>query len=144
MPKVKIPRKSTAVDMTAMTDVAFLLLTFFMLATKFKPEEAVVVETPTSTSDVQLPDVGILVITLDSSGKAYIGIDNQLKREDLVKNMGAKYSVKFTDNEIKTFSLIPNIGIPMNQLKQYLSSDEEQRKRFVQEGIPKVCFLDRV
>ncbi len=46
MPKVKMPRKSTLIDMTAMCDVAFLLLTFFMLATKFKPDEPVAVVTP--------------------------------------------------------------------------------------------------
>ena len=42
MPKVKVPRKSTNIDMTAMCDVSFLLLTFFMLTTKFKADEPVV------------------------------------------------------------------------------------------------------
>ena len=60
MPKVKLPRKSTNIDMTAMCDVAFLLLTFFMLATKFKPDEPVVVKTPSSISEIPLPDADII------------------------------------------------------------------------------------
>ena len=120
MPKVKIPRKSTAVDMTAMTDVAFLLLTFFMLATKFKPEEAVVVETPSSTSDAQIPDANILIITLDKDGKTYVGIDNQIKREDWLKRVGEKYNVTFNEKEVKDFSLIPNTGVSIKKMKQYL------------------------
>ena len=69
MPKVKVPRKSTSVDMTAMTDVAFLLLTFFMLATKFKPDEPVVVDTPSSISEIKLPESGIMQITIDKQGR---------------------------------------------------------------------------
>ena len=64
MPKVKMPRKSTNVDMTAMCDVAFLLLTFFMLATKFKPEEPVTVVTPNSISEIPLPDKDIATVQL--------------------------------------------------------------------------------
>src|SRR3954464_4626312 len=64
MPKAKLPRKSTHVDMTAMCDVAFLLLTFFMLATKFKPDEPVVVQTPSSISSMTLPDTSIMLITV--------------------------------------------------------------------------------
>ena len=67
MPKVKIPRKSTVVDMTAMCDVAFLLLTFFMLATKFKPDEPVVVKTPSSISDIPQPDANVMLITVDEN-----------------------------------------------------------------------------
>ena len=65
MPKVKVPRKSTSIDMTAMTDVAFLLLTFFMLATKFKPDEPVVVDTPSSVSQIKLPETDIMQLTID-------------------------------------------------------------------------------
>ena len=46
MGRAKLPRKSTNIDMTAMCDVAFLLLSFFILTTKFKPAEAIAVETP--------------------------------------------------------------------------------------------------
>ena len=62
MPKVKIPRKSTTIDMTAMCDVAFLLLTFFMLTTKFKPDEAIKVEIPASVAETKLPDKDILML----------------------------------------------------------------------------------
>ena len=81
MPHAKFPRKSTHIDMTAMCDVAFLLLTFFMLATKFKPEEPVVVKTPSSISDIQLPDVDIMLLTVDTRGRIFFSIDNKIKRK---------------------------------------------------------------
>ena len=77
MPKNKIARKSSKIDMTAMVDLAFLLLTFFMLATNFKAEEAAKVETPSSISDTVIPERDIMMITVNDSGKVFIGIDNK-------------------------------------------------------------------
>ena len=59
MPKVKIKRKSTFVDMTAMTDVAFLLLTFLLLTANFLKQEAVVVSAPSSVSEIKIPETNI-------------------------------------------------------------------------------------
>ena len=70
MPKVKIPRKSTNVDMTAMCDVAFLLLTFFILATKQKPPEVLAVTPPSSVSSKAAPDKSIM-ITMTTEGKVF-------------------------------------------------------------------------
>ena len=75
MSKLHFPRKNISLDMTAMCDVAFLLLTFFMLATKFKPEEPVVVKTPSSISEIPLPDVDIMLLTVDPKGRIFFSID---------------------------------------------------------------------
>ena len=77
MPKVKIPRKSTTIDMTAMVDVSFLLLTFFMLTTQFKSDDSLIVDTPSSISEIKLPDTDILNITVDAAGKVFFSIDNK-------------------------------------------------------------------
>ena len=77
MSRPKIARKSTFIDMTAMCDVAFLLLSFFMLATKFKPDEPVVVVTPSSISQVILPDADIMLITVDAKGRVFFSVDNK-------------------------------------------------------------------
>lgn len=69
MPKHKPKRSAPSIDMTAMCDVAFLLLTFFMLTAKAKPQETVIVDTPTSISETKLPDAGTLTILVDKTGK---------------------------------------------------------------------------
>mgnify|MGYP001342077975 CR=1 FL=1 len=79
MPKVKIPRKSTIIDMTAMCDVAFLLLSFFILATKQKPPEVLAVKTPTSVSSKAAPDKSILV-TLTKEGKVFLMLGDDTKK----------------------------------------------------------------
>ena len=128
MPKVKIKRKSTAVDMTAMYDVAFLLLTFFMLATKFKPEEPVVVKTPSSISDIQLPDVDIMLLTVDQKGRIFFSIDNKVKRLALIEDLAYNVGLKLTPAEKNEFAIDASEGIPFAQLPTYLSSGPEQRK----------------
>lgn len=69
MPKVKVPRKSTNIDMTAMCDVAFLLLSFFILTTSFKPDEALSVVTPKSVSTTKAEQKDVVLITMDKDGK---------------------------------------------------------------------------
>ncbi len=138
MPKVKIPRKSTLIDMTAMTDVAFLLLTFFMLTTQFKSDDSVIVDTPSSISEVKLPDTDVLNITVTKEGKVFFSIDNKnFSREKLLSKMSAKFpNLNFTAEEERAFVLTGSIGVPLNQLKGYLALDETERKMFEQPGIP--------
>jgi biopolymer transport protein ExbD len=137
MPKVKIPRKSTIVDMTAMCDVAFLLLTFFMLTSNFTAKEPVKVETPTSISEIKIPETNIEMILIDKSGKVFFGIDGQTHRMNLLKSMGDTYSIKFTQEQQKKYSLLATSGVPINQFKAFLAlKDEDRDKPVYAKGIP--------
>jgi len=138
MPKVKVPRKSTLIDMTAMCDVAFLLLTFFMLTTQFKSDESVIVDLPSSISEIKLPDTDILNITVTNDGKVFFNIDNKnFARERLLAKISEKYpDLQFTPAEEKAFVLTGSIGVPLSQLKGYLDLDEVERKAYPQPGIP--------
>ncbi len=130
MPKVKLPRKSTNIDMTAMCDVAFLLLTFFMLATKFKPDEPVVVKTPNSISEIPIPDTDIMLITVDPKGRMFFSIDNQLRRKDLINNIDAVKQLGLSEQEKENFKRGASVGVPFNQLKSYLSANPEEQKKY--------------
>lgn len=136
MSKVKVPRKSTVVDMTAMTDVAFLLLTFFMLATKFKPDEPVTVTTPSSISEIKLPETDILLLTIDKESKVYFAMDGDQNKITLLEKMAEKYKVTFTPEQKKQFSLLSSFGVSIKQLGSYLDLDADKRKEFKQPGIP--------
>lgn len=135
MPRVKIPRKSTAIDMTAMCDVAFLLLTFFILTAKPKAEDPVPVDTPGSVSEAPLPEKDLATLTV-GKGKVFFGVEGFEIRKELLQQMGTKYNIGFTSTEIKNFSTMDNVGVPIQQLKQYLSLDPDKRKEVVQPGIP--------
>ncbi|WMJ71767.1 biopolymer transporter ExbD [Cytophagaceae bacterium ABcell3] len=135
MPKVKVPRKSISMDMTAMCDVAFLLLTFFMLTTKFKPQEAVAVDIPSSVSEIKLPDTDIMTIAVDKDGGVYFGIDGQKPRAEMLEKMAKKYNIQFSEDEIREFALMPSFGTPVSSLKQVLHERGDARDK-LQEGIP--------
>lgn len=130
MPKVKMPRKSTHIDMTAMCDVAFLLLSFFMLATKFKPDEPVVVVTPSSISQVILPDADIMMITVDAKGRVFFSIDNKNIRKGLIEDMNTYKGLGLDEREMNSFAIGSSIGMPFNQLKSYLDASPDQRAAF--------------
>jgi biopolymer transport protein ExbD len=136
MPKVKVPRKSTSIDMTAMTDVAFLLLTFFMLATKFKPDEPVQIKTPSSISEIKLPESDVMLLTVDKEGRVLFGIDGQQNRAALLDKMSEKYKVNFTPAQKKEFSLTEQFGVSINQLAQYLDMKPDERKKVKFTGVP--------
>ncbi len=120
MPKAKIKRKSTWVDMTAMCDVAFLLLTFFMLTSNFTRKEPVLVSTPSSVSEIKIPETNIMTILVDKTGKVYFGIDGQEKRKQLIGKMAYLYKVNLTPEEIKKYTLLELVGNPMQAMKAYL------------------------
>lgn len=133
-----MPKKSTNVDMTAMCDVAFLLLTFFMLATQFKPDEPVTVTTPNSISEIPLPDADIMMITVDPDGRIFFSIDDQKVRKDLIDKLDEQKGLNLTETEKTNFVIGASVGVPFSQLKAYLAADADQRAKMDKQapGIP--------
>jgi biopolymer transport protein ExbD len=131
MPKVKMARKSTNIDMTAMCDVAFLLLTFFMLATKFKKDEPVMVSTPSSISQIAIPDTSIMLITVDAKDRVFFSIDRKNVREynnnearlALIDGMDKYKNLGLSGAEKQAFQNGASVGQPLATLKQYLAAD---------------------
>lgn len=136
MGKVKVKRSSTSIDMTPMVDLAFLLVTFFMLTTKFAPEEPMAVDMPSSVSEIKLPDTDILTISISKEGNVFFNMDGKYNREELLDKMGEKYGIQFTPDEVKSFSLMSSLGVPIGNLKQFLDMKPEERKLVKQPGVP--------
>ncbi|HWB92939.1 MAG TPA: biopolymer transporter ExbD [Puia sp.] len=140
MPRAKIPRKSTNIDMTAMCDVAFLLLSFFILATKFKPAEALSVVTPSSVSSKIAPEKNVVMLTMDKEGKVYFSVSdaNTNEKKDIIDGISTSKNLGLTAAEKKNFTNNPSsyVGVPFSQLKSYLDVPEDQVKNVKQPGIP--------
>jgi len=135
MPRVKVARKSTAIDMTAMCDVAFLLLTFFILTAKPKIEDPSKAEVPPSSKMTPVADANMITISVGMD-KAFYSVTEEDVRSGALKAMGEKYGVTFNAEEAKRFSLTPIFGVPMKNLKSFLDAEPEQLKNFPQTGIP--------
>ena len=137
MPKVKVKRKSTIIDMTAMSDVTVLLLTFFMLTSTFVQKEPVTVATPSSVSEIKIPEINLLQVLIDKQGKIFISLDKQKDREETLKAMGEEYGIEFTTEEINKFKLANSFGVPIQQMKSFLAlSPEKQDELLAGKGIP--------
>lgn len=128
MPKIKIPKKNPTLDMTPMVDLAFLLVTFFMLTTKFRPDEPVVVDQPSSVSEIPLPDKGVIMLTVDGKGRVFFNVEGQQIRKDILVRLGSHFNMTFDEKEQKRFSVLSSVGVPMNQMKEYLAASDDQRK----------------
>jgi biopolymer transport protein ExbD len=136
MPSVKIPKHTTDNDMTPFVDVAFLILAFFMLATKFKPEEAVEVTTPGSVSADAVPEKDVFTVTIDKEGRAFVSMDNPEFRQVLIQNLDKTRTLGLTPAEMKAFIDAPSVGVPFGQLKSLLSLSPDEQKKVKQPGIP--------
>jgi biopolymer transport protein ExbD len=138
MARVKPKRHNIRVDMTAMTDVSFLLLTFFILTAQFAKPDVETITTPSSISEKLLPDGSLMTILSTTDGRFYFTpVENGTERMALLNNMGEKYGMTFTDKEKAAFANVESVGVPMNQLKGFLDLSDDDRKAFKSKtGIP--------
>ncbi|HVW94727.1 MAG TPA: biopolymer transporter ExbD [Mucilaginibacter sp.] len=136
MPRVKVARKSTAIDMTAMCDVAFLLLTFFILTAKPKVDDPSKAEVPASSKEVTVPEDNLMTISIGKEDKIFLSFSGNDVRTETLKTMGELYHVDFTPAEINRFSNTEVFGVPMKELKQFLNTPVSDQKSFQQTGIP--------
>lgn len=133
MGRPKIARKSTNIDMTAMCDVAFLLLSFFILTTKFKPAEAITVVTPNSVSSKPAPEKDFILVTIDKDGKVFFSMDDENKKAYIAETLN---NTKNLGINVAAFKKAGFIGAPISQLPQFLAIPEDQRKGASLPGIP--------
>lgn len=141
MGKVKIKRKSTLIDMTAMSDVTVLLLTFFMLTSTFLQKEPVIVNTPSSVSEIKVPDANLVTVLVSPKGKIFLSLtgdkdstySSEKMRVELLQSVEAEYNkyhskqVKFTPAQIYAFSKNSSFGMPMMQMGDFLNLPQNKQ-----------------
>lgn|SRR5690606_8057976 len=137
MGKIKVKRNSTTIDMTAMCDVSFLLLTFFILTATARQPEPMPVDMPASTVQIKVPDTDLGIITVGDGGKLFFSVTGPNVRMNMLDRMAEQYGMTFSDEEKQRFSLIDGFGVPLSQLKQLIAMDNTQRiESGIQQGIP--------
>ncbi len=161
MGKVKIKRKSTLIDMTAMSDVTVLLLTFFMLTSTFLQKEPVTVITPSSVSEIKVPTANVAQILVSPEGKVFISVagdadaenkdswgSEAIRAEILVKavqeynRLHPNNKVELTDADVATFSKINMFGVPFKVLPTFLRMSQTEQDKVISDmsradiGIP--------
>ncbi|WP_418263987.1 ExbD/TolR family protein [Flavobacterium faecale] len=132
----KMSKKSTSIDMTAMCDVAFLLLTFFILTATAKVPEALPVDTPSSTVQTKLPETDLATLTIGGNKKVFFDLKGREVRMRTLELMGEKYDVEFSDDEKSKFALMDGFGVPILNLKQIIHMKASDRNKAGQPGIP--------
>ena len=139
MPSVKIGKKSTDTDMTPFVDIAFLILSFFIMATKFKPPAPVEITTPNSVSTDKLPENDAVLVELDKEGKVYFTMlaeGNPEAKRAVIENLNKARNLGLTEAHMQNFVRATSIGVPFAQLKGYLSVPTAEQGKVKQTGIP--------
>jgi biopolymer transport protein ExbD len=139
MPSVTMPKKNTDTDMTPFVDVAFLILAFFIMATKFKPPEPVEITTPNSVSSQPLPENDAVMVTIDKDNKVYFTIFSEKDPEvfdKVIAKINTARNLGLTPAEISNFRKTHSVGVPFSGLKSLLSVPAEDHKKISQPGIP--------
>ncbi len=138
MSKAKVQKRELFIDMTAMSDVTVLLLTFFMLTATFLPKEPIQVITPPSVMEIKIPDANLLTILVKPDGLVYLNLDRPADKRAVLEKVSEEYpDISFTDQQKISFLNQPTIGVPMSVLTKFLDmSVADQDDYLKQSGIP--------
>ncbi len=139
MPKIKMPTSAPSLDMTPMVDLAFLLVTFFMLTAQFRPEEAVAVDTPSSMSSAPIPTENLMTIIVDSADRVFWDFTDKKVRRAVVEAITKNHQITLTEDQITRFVNLNAIGVPIQALPAYLDLDSPSERKEVDQqsrGIP--------
>ena len=140
MGRVKIARKSTFIDMTAMSDVTVLLLTFFMLTSTFLQKEPTTVITPPSVSTEKVQETNFVQVLLSPEGKVWLTMNNDtssnwsnekmkmalLDKVSEIYNESHKKKISFTPEQKYAFSKVGSFGVPLSQMGEFLDLASQQ------------------
>ena len=139
MGKLKVKKHDVWIDMTPMSDVMVLLLTFFMLTSTFVKNEPVKVNQPSSVSEIKVPENDVLNIVVDKACKVFMSMDNQNDLLSLIQGMNETSSIGLTNQEMMKFQADPMWGVPLNSLKGYLGLPNEKMTEVItgaEAGVP--------
>ena len=136
MGKVKVKKADVWIDMTPMSDVMVLLLTFFMLTSTFVKNEAVKVVTPGSVSEIKVPENNVLTLLCDKEGRIFVGMDTPKKMEDLISGMASQYNVTLNKKQLENGRGAASIGVSMQDLTSCLDLGDKMNEYMASKGIP--------
>jgi biopolymer transport protein ExbD len=132
MAKVKIQKKDIWIDMTPMSDVMTLLLCFFMLTSTFLTPEPIKVNTPSSVSEVKVPENDVFNILVSPEGNIYVGSENKNTMQDMMETVTGKFGISLNGAQLKHFREDAMIGAPMNLFTDYYSLEQEKMAEEIQ------------
>ncbi|MDR0940812.1 MAG: biopolymer transporter ExbD [Bacteroidales bacterium] len=132
---VKVKKQSTFIDMTAMSDVTVLLLTFFMLTSTFVKKEPITVNTPASVSEIKVPETNSMTILLDTAGKVFLSFDDPELVTQTAVAVGNDYGVSFTETQLESLRKIVSFGVPITKLPAYLDMKVDQQDAYMGEQL---------
>jgi biopolymer transport protein ExbD len=132
MAKIKVKKQSTFIDMTAMSDVTVLLLTFFMLTSTFISKEPVQVTTPSSVAEFKIPESNLLTILVDKQGKIFMSLDYQQEQVlETLRAVGDDYGYTFTPKQQESFKKLKSFGVPMASMSAFLDLPVDKQDAYM-------------
>ncbi|HQW45009.1 MAG: biopolymer transporter ExbD [Chitinophagaceae bacterium] len=139
MPSVKLPRKSTDTDMTPFVDIAFLILSFFIMATKFKPPEPVEITTPGSVLSQKLPESNAVMIVVDSANRVFFSVlsdKDPSKFDAIIQDINSSQNLNLSTTEMANYRQTFAVGVPFGNLKELLAMAPKEQQVLKVPGIP--------